>query len=225
MIITLSVINDMAKLTAVQELAKALNWQDGRKTAGEVAQAVKRNEQAIMSDSSGQAMREAVLPHIVDHPVLRSATRPRRFSHLTVSKTLAGGFYGPHIDNALMGQGNARMRSDISFTLFISAPEDYDGGELVVRSQAGTQSIKLAAGQMVLYPSSSVHEVTPVTRGERLVCVGWIESLIEDPRQRELLFDLDKIRSAMRQNTDAMTKESLDLDKTIANLMRMWATV
>lgn len=224
MILSISAIDDAAQLLAVQELITGLTWQDGSKTAGKVAQTVKRNEQAVMEGPQGQAMRQAVLPHIIENPILRSAARPRRFAHLIVSKTKDGGFYGPHVDNALMGQGNARMRSDLSFTLFLTPPDEYDGGELVVHSASTTQSIKAAAGQLVLYPSSSIHEVRPVTRGERVVCIGWIESLIADPTQRELLFDLENARNSLGKSLPSnATGELLRLDKTIANLSRMWS--
>lgn len=223
MILSISAIEDSAQLRAVRELIPGLTWQDGSKTAGKVAQAVKRNEQAVMKDPQGLAMRQAVLPHIVDNPILRSAARPRRFAHPIVSKTKDGGFYGPHVDNALMGQGDLRMRSDLSFTLFLTPPDEYAGGELLVHSASTTQSIKATAGQLILYPSSSIHEVTPVTRGERVVCVGWIESLIADPAQRELLFDLENTRNSLRKSLPNAASELLRLDKTIANLSRMWS--
>ncbi|WP_114522471.1 Fe2+-dependent dioxygenase [Altererythrobacter sp. ZODW24] len=225
MILNIPVIEDAAQLQVVQDLIPGLTWQDGSNTAGKVAQAVKRNEQAVLNDSQGQAMRQAILPLIVDNPVLLSAARPRRFSHFTVSKTKDGGFYGPHIDNSLMGQGEGRMRSDLSFTLFLTPPEEYDGGELAVHSASVTQSVKAAAGQLVLYPSSSIHEVTPVTRGERVVCIGWIESLIADPARRELLFDLESTRNSLRNSLPDAASELLRLDKTIANLSRMWSVL
>ena len=223
MTLSITAIDDAAQLLAVRELISGLTWQDGGKTAGKVAQSVKRNKQAVMNDPQGQALREAILPHIAGNPILRLAARPRRFAHLMVSKTKDGGFYGPHVDNALMGEGEARMRSDLSFTLFLTPPDEYDGGELLLHSASTTQAVKAAAGQLVLYPSSSIHEVTPVTRGERVVCVGWIESLIADAAQRELLFDLEKTRSFLRNSLPGATGELVNLDKTIANLCRMWS--
>ncbi|WP_379552358.1 Fe2+-dependent dioxygenase [Qipengyuania sp. DGS5-3] len=222
MILSIPAIPDPAQLEALGELVSALEWRDGRETAGETAKRVKRNEQAVMSEPAGQAVREFILPKIVDSPIVKAAARPRRFSHIMLSKTADGGFYGPHVDNALMGDSETRMRSDISFTLFLTDPSDYDGGELVVHSAGGSQSIKPPAGHLVLYPSSSIHEVRPVTRGERIVCVGWIESLISDQTQRELLFDLERSRKALRASLPKGTDGLLLLDKTIANLQRMW---
>lgn len=223
MILSIAAIQEPAQLTSLSELIGALTWRDGRDTAGATAQSVKRNEQAVMSEPAGQAVRDFVLPHITENPVLRAAARPRRFSHIMVSKTAGGGCYGPHVDNALMGDGDTRMRSDVSFTLFLSDPAEYDGGELVVHSAAGSQSIKPQAGHLVLYPSSSIHEVKPVTRGERIVCVGWIESLVADQAQRELLLDLDRSRKALRESLPEGANGLLLLDKTIANLLRMWS--
>lgn len=223
MILSIAAIPDSEEMQQLQAKIDQLSWDDGCKTAGKTAQAVKRNEQAIMKDAAGQAMRQAILPRVVENPVLRSAARPRRFSHLVVSRTKDGGHYGPHVDNALMGQGETRMRSDLSFTLFLTPPQDYEGGELVVHAAGSTQTIKAAAGHLVLYPSSSIHEVRPVTSGIRIVCVGWIESMIADPVQRELLFDLENTRASLRQTLPAQSRELLMLDKTIANLLRMWA--
>lgn len=222
MILTISAIEDSSKLAFLQRRIEALEWRDGRATAGKVAKAVKRNEQAIMTGAVGAELQDELLPLISKNPVVKAAARPRRYTKLMISRTSNDGFYGPHVDNAIMGTGGARLRTDISFTLFLNNPEDYEGGELVVHSSSMAQSIKGKAGQLVLYPSSSIHEVRPVTSGQRVVCVGWIESLISDPTQRELLFDLENLRVSLRQKLDANSIELLTLDKSIANLLRMW---
>ncbi|TIX49814.1 Fe2+-dependent dioxygenase [Alteraurantiacibacter aquimixticola] len=223
MILSIAAIPDPDEVRQLQEKIARLSWVDGRASAGKAAQAVKRNEQAIMKDDAGLAVRQVILPHIVENATLRAAARPRRFSHLMISKTRDGGGYGPHVDNAIMGQDDARMLTDLSFTLFLTSPQDYEGGELVVHGTGGTQSLKAEAGHLVLYPSSTIHEVRPVTRGERIVCIGWIESMIADLAQRELLFDLQTTRSALHAALPAGSAELLKLDKTIANLLRMWA--
>jgi PKHD-type hydroxylase len=140
-----------------------------------------------------------------------------------ISKTGVDGRYGAHVDNALMGKGAQRLRTDLSFTMFLTPPGEYEGGELVIHAAGMTQEMKGEAGYLVLYPSGSIHEVKPVTRGERIVCVGWIESLVADAGQREMLFDLENLRAALRQKLPAQSAELLTLDKTIANLLRMWA--
>jgi PKHD-type hydroxylase len=223
MILSIAAIDDPALLASVQARVGKLEWHDGRATAGAVAKEVKRNEQAVMASDAGRALEQVLKPIIADNPVVKAAARPRRITRLMISKTRDGGFYGPHVDNAIMGQGEERLRTDLSFTLFLTSPDHYEGGELVVHSSGMTQSIKGEAGQLVLYPSSSIHEVTPVTSGERIVCVGWIESLIADHASRELLFDMENLRVSLRQSMPGNSPELLTLDKTIANLIRMWA--
>lgn len=225
MILTISLIDETDRLTALREKIEALTWRDGRTTAGKTASGVKRNEQAVLTDAAGMALRQELMPFIEDNPVVRAAARPSRFSQLLVSRTRDGGHYGAHVDNAMMGSGSSRLRTDISFTLFLTAPEDYEGGELVIHSAGIASKIKAEAGQLVIYPSSSIHEVRPVSRGQRIVCAGWIESLIADPTQRELLFDLENLRVSLRQKLDNGSPELLMLDKSISNLLRMWSSI
>lgn len=223
MILVIDAIPDADHLAAIAERVALLEWRDGRETAGSVARQVKRNEQAAMDSIAGRALQDELSGIIADHPVVKAAAQPRRFAPLLISRTGVGGRYGAHVDNALMGRGARRLRTDLSFTLFLSPPGDYDGGELVIHAAGTTQSVKGEAGTMVLYPSGSIHEVTPVTRGERIVCVGWIESVVADAAQRELLFDLENLRASLRQQLPGQSAELLTLDKTIANLLRMWA--
>jgi len=223
MIVKIAAFSEDEQISVLTQMLGKLNWRDGRETAGAVAKMVKRNLQAIANDEPGKAIRAQLRPLIADNRVLRAATRPRRISPLLISKTADGGHYGPHVDNALMGNGTNRIRTDMSFTLFLSNSDEYEGGELVVHSAGMTQVIKGDWGQLVLYPSTSIHEVKPVTKGERIVCVGWIESLIPDPSQRELLFDMENMRTSLRQTLDAKSPELLTLDKSISNLVRMWS--
>ncbi|MFL0355886.1 Fe2+-dependent dioxygenase [Erythrobacter sp. GH1-10] len=223
MILSIAAISDPDTLADIGRRLETLNWRDGRATAGAQAAKVKRNEQAVMTSEEGRALGNILLPLIADNPVVNAAARPRRFSALTISRTADAGHYGAHVDNALMGSGSARMRTDLSFTLFLGDLADYDGGELSIHHAGVTQEVRGAAGELVLYPSTSVHEVRPVTRGQRIVCVGWIESLIADPARRELLFDLENLRASLRQKETTGPQELLTLDKSIANLLRMWA--
>ena len=222
MIIGIAVIESPETLAEVQAMLEPLSWRDGRATAGATARTVKVNQQAVMTDDAGKAIRDRIAPLIGENGVLKAAARPRRFSPLMISKTENGGHYGAHVDNAIMGKGTSRMRTDISFTLFLSNPDEYVGGELVIHAAGMTQTIKGKAGEMVLYPSTTVHEVRPVTSGTRIVCVGWIESMIRDHAQREMLFELENLRVSLRQRLPDATAELLTLDKTIANLLRMW---
>ena len=227
MILVINALDDAAHLAALRERIALLEWRDGRETAGAVARAVKHNLQAALDTTVGRALHDELSRLIGDNPVVKAAAQPRRMSPLLISKTADGGHYGAHVDNALMMAktpgGAQRLRSDLSFTLFLTPPGEYEGGELVVHAAGMTQELKGEAGYLVLYPSSSIHEVRPVTRGTRIVCVGWIESLIADQAQREMLFDLENLRAALRQQLSAQSAELLTLDKTIANLLRMWA--
>ncbi|TAD80964.1 MAG: Fe2+-dependent dioxygenase [Sphingomonadales bacterium] len=223
MILAVHAIPEAEHLAAIAERIALLEWRDGRETAGSVAREVKRNEQAAMDSTAGRSLQDEISRILWDNPVFRAAAQPRRFSPLIISRTGPDGRYGAHVDNALMGRGAQRLRTDLSFTLFLTPPGDYDGGELVIHAAGMTQEVKGEVGHMVLYPSGSIHEVRPVTRGTRIVCVGWIESLIADPAQREMLFDLENLRTALRQQLPSQSPELLTLDKTIANLLRMWA--
>lgn len=223
MLLSIQAIEDAAVLRSITDQVDQLKWRDGRATAGAVAKRVKRNEQAIMSDKSGIAIEAKLRDIIAGHPVMKAAARPHRISPLMISRTANGGHYGMHVDNALMGQGANQLRTDLSFTLFLTDPENYEGGELLVHHAGAEQRVKGQAGELVLYPSSSIHEVTTVTAGTRIACVGWVESLIADHAQRELLFDLENLRVTMRASQPAGSAELLTIDKSIANLLRMWA--
>jgi len=223
MILTISELLPADTLETIQGDLANLEWRDGRETAGRQARTVKRNEQADLSSPVGRRLRDLLSSTLSGHPVLNAAARPNRFSRLLVSRTGEGGGYGPHVDNALMGRGEARLRTDLSFTLFLTPPEDYEGGELVVHGADSTQEIKAQTGDLVLYPSTELHEVATVTRGSRIVCVGWIESLVADAAQRAILFDLANLQASLRGSLPEGAGERLVLDKTLANLLRMWA--
>lgn len=223
--LTLSGVLDPEALADLRALAASLAWADGRSTAGPTARAVKRNEQARLEEGAGAVLRERVLESLRAHPVFAAAARPARFSALLLSRMREGQGYGTHIDNPLMGSGRKRLRADLSFTLFVSPPEAYDGGVLEVEGPGAVHALKPAAGDLVLYPTSGLHRVTPVTRGERLVCVGWVQSLVPDPAQRELLLDLENLRASLRNRLDPQSAELLTLQKVTANLTRMWARV
>ncbi len=223
MILVIEAIPDAEHLAAIAERIALLEWRDGRETAGATARKVKRNEQAAMNSTAGRALQEDLARVVEDNAVFRAAAQPRRVSPLMISRTGVGGHYGAHVDNALMGRGAKRLRTDLSFTLFLTPPGDYEGGELVVHNAGMTQELKGEAGHLVLYPSGSIHEVKPVTRGTRIVCIGWIESLVADQGRREMLFDLENLRAALRQKLPGQSPELLTLDKTIANLLRMWS--
>lgn len=212
---------------AVDRLRSRLDevpFRDGRETAGWHARGVKRNLQADAGDAGVAALREEVGRAIREHPLFQMAVRPRRIMPLRFSRYREHMTYGSHVDDAVMNGPDGPLRTDVSFTLFLSAPDDYDGGALVTDTTAGEQSYKLPAGSMVVYPASTLHRVAAVTRGERLAAVGWAQSQVRDPAQREILFDLDTARRQLFER-DGKTAEFDALSKSVANLVRMWADV
>ena len=223
MLITIASVIDEDALEQVRGLAKVLRWSDGADTAGATAREVKHNLQADLSSRSGAQLRDLLTAEIQGHPVLQAAAQPSLYSKLIVSKTDSGGGYGLHIDNALMPHGEGKMRTDLSFTLFLSDPHDYEGGELQIEHAGQSIQVKPAAGDLVLYPSTSLHQVTPVTSGTRLACVGWIESRIKRAEDRELLFDMANLKSELSKHYPAQSIEILTTAKILSNLIRRFS--
>lgn len=223
MLITISNILDADHMTLLRGLIPALKWHDGAKTAGPVAKQVKHNQQADLSAATGQKIEQVLRGAVTSHPVLNAAAIPNRFSKLLLSKTETGGGYGLHIDNPFMPTQEGGLRTDLSFTLFLSNPQDYAGGELVIEHAGQTLEVKAEAGDLVLYPSTSLHQVATVTSGVRLVCAGWIESRIKHPSDRETLFDLSNLQAQLQPRLDEQSVEMLMLSKVIANLKRRFS--
>ncbi|GAA0479364.1 Fe2+-dependent dioxygenase [Parasphingorhabdus litoris] len=223
MILTISDIVDKELQPRISSLLEKQSWRDGKVTAGVVAKKVKRNQQADMSSAAGRKIAKELMVAISANSVLQAASRPRKISNLMISRTGEANYYGPHVDNAIMKIGDDRLRTDLSFTLFLSPADAYEGGELIIHAAGATQSLKGDQGDLILYPTSNIHEVSPVTAGERIVCVGWIESLVADASQRELLFDLENLRVSLRTTMSTQSAEMITLDKVIANLVRQWA--
>jgi PKHD-type hydroxylase len=193
---------------------------DGATTAGWHARTVKQNLQVDPRHPEAAGLQSLVLGALARHVLFQLAARPRIVRPILFNRYEPGMRYGTHVDDALMG--DPPVRSDLSLTLFLSDPASYDGGELIVESTAGDQAFRLPPGSLVLYPSSSLHRVEPVTRGVRRAAVGWVQSLVRDPARRELLFDLDTARRSLFDREGA-TREFGLLSKTVANLLRMWA--
>lgn len=206
-----------AEIAVLCDAARHLAFDDGKKTAGRFAVEVKANDQAAPSPE-----RDAILARVEralrENALFRSAARPKALTPLLLSRYRIGQTYGLHVDDAMMGA----MRTDMSFTLFLADPETYDGGALIIEDPLESRAIKLRAGDMILYPTTTLHQVEPVTRGERLAVVGWVQSLIRDPGRREMLFDLDM---AVEEVHASHGKSALfdRLAKTRSNLTRMWA--
>ena len=202
---------------ALGAAAASLTFGDGRASAGIYARTVKANDQALPSPDL-DAILTKVETALAANLLFHSAARPKALSRLILSRYRPGQTYGLHVDDAMM-QG---MRTDLSFTLFLAPPDTYDGGALIIEDRFEARAIKLAPGDLILYPATTLHRVEPVTIGERLAVVGWLQSLIRNGDQRELLFDLDQAVAAefaAHGKTDQFDR----LAKTRANLTRMWA--
>ncbi|MGQ0532944.1 MAG: Fe2+-dependent dioxygenase [Caulobacteraceae bacterium] len=208
-------------IARVRDELADVSWSSGKRTAGAAARGVKENLQADGADPRVRGLERFVADALKRHPLFEIAARPARLSRLLFSRYEPGMTYGAHTDDALMGAGDDKLRTDLAFTLFLADRQSYEGGELVVESALGEQSIGLDAGDAILYPAGSVHHVAPVTRGVRLAAVGWIQSHVPDITQREVLFDLSVARSRLAE-AGAARDDVLRLDKSIANLLRMW---
>ena len=191
---------------------------DGKRTAGGDARRVKANRQADGTHEGVQALAKFVRHALDRHPLVQAYVRPARWSKPMFNRYGPGETYGMHVDDPMMGEAEGRIRTDLSFTLFLSDPDSYEGGALIVDGLDGEREVKAPAGAMVFYQTGQLHQVEPVTAGERLACVGWVQSLIRREDQRELLFDLSRVRSAMGTG-----EPRLLLDKSVAQLIRMWA--
>jgi PKHD-type hydroxylase len=215
---------DVLTPTAVAEvlaLTEQGAWADGARTAGWAAREVKKNRQLRKGAATGGAA-TLVRAGLEAHQVFRAASLPRAMRDPMFARYGVAEEYGLHVDDALMGQGPEQLRTDLSVTVFLSAPGDYDGGELVLDSPAGEQTIKLDAGSAVLYPATFLHRVAPVTRGERRVAVTWVQSLIRSAEQRAILFDLDQARRDLFGREGRSPAFDL-IAKSYANLLRLWA--
>lgn len=225
MLLKIPQILDAAGVARARALLAAAPWADGRSTAGRQAAQVKNNEQLQPGSDQHRELQAHVLQALERHPLFFSATLPKRvFPPLFNRYAGATNTYGAHVDQAVryLPGGLQRVRTDISCTLFLSDPADYDGGDLVIDTTFGEQRVKLAAGDLVVYPGTSVHRVEPVTRGERLASFFWIESMVRGDEQRRLLYEMDMSLMKLRGELGE-TPELVQLTGTYHNLLRMWA--
>lgn len=213
------------ELGQIQKAFAEASWRDGRRTAGSQAVHAKQNEQLAPDSAPAQLARQVILQALDRHPLFFSATLPARIFPPQFNRY--GGesnFYGDHVDGAVMHSvtSGQRVRSDVSCTVFLAEPDEYDGGELVINDTYGHKAVKLPAGHAVIYPSTSVHRVEPVTRGHRMASFFWIQSMVRSDEQRRLLFDLDMNLVRLRE-THGESTAVVGLTGTYHNLLRMWA--
>ncbi|WP_169392046.1 MULTISPECIES: Fe2+-dependent dioxygenase [Psychrobacter] len=232
----LHVIENVVPLEIIKQIRTMLeshnaDWQDGKQTAGASAKNQKDNLQLARSSPNYEKIAEVCLKALKQHPVFMSAALPKMILPPLFSCYENGQHYGNHVDNAILPHPitNEPLRSDLSLTLFLSDPDSYEGGELIVEDSFGSHQIKLAAGDAILYPATSLHRVNAVTSGKRLALVTWIQSLVRSHEQRQILHDLDISHILLRQKLQSMgamesvAREIEALNKSYHNLLRLWA--
>ncbi len=223
MLLSLPSILDDRQLRAVRQILASATFVDGRLSAGMAAGRVKHNEELALDAGEAAELNKIVMSNLVRHPVYINSALPYRVASPYYVRYAPGMQYGDHVDDPVMGPG-PRYRSDIAITIFLSDPSSYDGGELLVRTSYGERAVKLPAGDGILYPASSLHRVSEVTRGERVVAVTWVQSLVRDPAKRELLYELNLAREKLlRELPEA--QETARVNTAYVNLVRMWAEV
>jgi PKHD-type hydroxylase len=221
MLLRIPAVLDAEQLQTVRQLLAQAPFVDGKLSAGVAAKRVKRNEEVAQNAEQLKQLNEIVMGGLVSNCVYRSGALPSRVAAPYYARYTSAMGYGDHVDDPVMGPG-PRYRSDIAITIFLSDPQSYDGGELVIRTSFGDREIKLAAGDAIMYPASSLHRVAEVTRGERLVAVTWVQSLVRDAAKRELLYELNLAREKLLQNLPE-AEETARVNTAYVNLVRMWA--
>lgn len=223
MLVHIPEILNRDQVAAFRGALDAAEWADGRETVGAQGARVKRNLQLPDASPLRDQLGRQVLAALAANPLFHAATLPVRTLPPRFNRYQGGGQYGFHVDGAVMAvSGGEQMRSDVSCTLFLSEPDEYDGGELVISDTYGEHEVKLPAGDLIAYPSSSLHKVQPVTRGARIASFFWVQSLVRDDGERRLLLELDTSIQALTQaNADAGAV--LQLSGVYHNLLRRWA--
>lgn len=223
MLLHLPGVLSAAQVVQLRQALEAADWTDGRETVGAQGARVKRNEQLPDSSPLRHELGAVVQAALARHPLFHAAALPARQLPPRFNRYQGGGEYGFHVDGAVMALADgSQLRSDVSCTVFLNEPEDYDGGELVVSDTYGEHAVKLPAGDAILYPSSSLHRVTPVTRGARLAAFFWIQSLVRDLAHRRTLLELDQAISRLRA-AGGDEVAVLQLTGVYHNLLREWS--
>ncbi|MFQ5642910.1 MAG: Fe2+-dependent dioxygenase [Thiogranum sp.] len=222
MLLVIPGILDQQKLLQARSLLEQGQFIDGRLSAGKTARRVKHNEELQSGTRQMEQLNKLVMGALLQHPLFQAAAMPCRVATPYYARYTTGMSYGDHVDDPVMGPPGGQYRSDVSTTVFLNNPDDYAGGELVIGTTYGDQSVKPAAGSAVIYPSSSLHHINEVTAGERLVAVTWTQSMLRDPDRRELLFQLYQARESLLESQPE-SATATQVDHAYVNLVRMWS--
>jgi PKHD-type hydroxylase len=225
MMLKIEQVLDAAGVARVREIIDAGPWVDGNETSGHQSRLAKRNQQLRQNCEGAAQAGRIVLDALGQAPEFIAAALPLKVFPPLFNRYQGGDEFGAHVDNSIRQVKGTefRIRSDLSCTLFLEPPEAYEGGELIVEDLFGEHRVKLAAGDMVLYPASSVHQVTPVTRGVRTACFFWLQSMVRDNGEREQLYRLDRSIRALSEEHGGTDPVVVDLTSLYHNLMRRWA--
>jgi len=224
MLVTIPDVLNEEDISVILDLMASANFREGSSSAGDEAKRVKNNHELFISELETQRLNNLVMGKLVKNPSYIATAFAAKIAAPYYAKYSKGMHYGNHVDDPVMGPPNQRYRSDISITIFLSDPDTYEGGQLVISTAFGEQEIKLNAGDAVLYPSSSTHRVAEVTKGERLVAVTWLQSTVRDPAKREILYKLSQARETMIKTSPGST-ELEQLSYGYVNLLRMWSDI
>jgi PKHD-type hydroxylase len=227
MLICVPDVLSKAEVADFRAAMDAAEWEDGRSTAGAQSAMVKKNEQLPPNSAIARQLGEAVIKALLASPLFVAAAIPKQIFPPLFNRYGVGQHFGIHVDNAVRGDHftGTRIRTDLSVTLFLSDPEEYDGGELIIEDYYGSHRVKLPAGHLVLYPASSLHTVTAVTRGVRVASFFWLQSMVRDGHARSLIFDLDTAIQGLVQRVGRDDPELVKLTGIYHNLIRCWAEV
>lgn len=210
------------QLQGARDMLAKVKFVDGKASAGLAAARVKNNQEADRQAADIRTLDNLVMGGLVRHPVYRAGALALKVAAPFYARYVPGMRYGDHVDDPVMGGENGLYRTDIAITIFLNDPKAYDGGELTVNTAFGEQKIKLPAGDAVMYPASSLHRVAEVTRGERLVAVTWVQSLVRDPARRELLYELNQVRERLLKDAPE-ADDTTRINMVYVNLVRMWS--
>jgi PKHD-type hydroxylase len=225
MLITIPDVLSKDEVAQFRRVMDAQDWEDGRSTAGAQSAEVKQNNQLPPDGKVARQLGEHVIKALTANTLFIAAAVPLHIFPPLFNRYVPGQFFGEHVDNCIRGDHltGLRIRTDLSVTLFLSEPEDYDGGELVIDDYYGSQTVKLPAGHAVLYPSTSLHHVTPVTRGARVSSFFWVQSMIKDSHARRMTFDMDTALQTLVERLGRNDPEVRKLTNIYHNLIRHWA--
>jgi PKHD-type hydroxylase len=225
MLLTLEGVLSADQVALCRERLAAADWVDGRVTAGEQSAKAKNNLQVPEDSTAARELGEIILGALGRHPGFVSAALPLKVFPPLFNRYDVGMGFGTHVDNAIRFSGPVRYRTDVSATLFLGDPADYDGGELIVEDAYGEHAVKLNAGDLVLYPATSLHRVAPITRGSRWAAFFWVQSMVKSDEKRALLWDLDNAIQALTTRVGQTDPAVVSLTGTYHNLVRLWAEV